>query len=108
MVTQKFGPWLAAILLVIGGLRALPWWLLQGARPATSCKLFLSPRSIVKFARFFILTLLILMAGLAGLAVAATQPDRLDGFQLLDQNGAPAGIAPSKQATLVYFYRGDW
>ena len=67
------------------------------------------------FSRFDILTaglftimLLVLLAGLAGLAAGATQPARLDGFQLLDQNGAPAGIAPSKQATLVYFYRGDW
>lgn len=70
------------------------------------------PKEIVKFTRLavvtaglFTITLLVLMAGLAG---GATQPARLDGFQLKDQNGAPAGIAPSKQATLVYFYRGDW
>lgn len=45
---------------------------------------------------------------MAGLAISATQAPRLDGFQLLDQNGTPAGIAPSKKATLIYFYRGDW
>ncbi|MCZ6729821.1 MAG: hypothetical protein O7C61_08935 [SAR324 cluster bacterium] len=33
---------------------------------------------------------------------------RVDAFTLLDQTGRRVAVAPSRQNTFIYFYRGDW
>ena len=55
-----------------------------------------------------LLAAMLLLAGPAWGAAGAAQLEKLEAFELLDQNGRPASIAQSGKTTLVYFYRGEW
>ena len=54
------------------------------------------------------LLLIGLLAGMAGAVAGKAGQPRVAGFELLDQAGKPFALAPSRQNTLIYFYRGDW
>lgn len=39
---------------------------------------------------------------------AAANKEKIEPFQLPDQQGQETALAPSDQNTLIVFYRGDW
>ena len=49
-----------------------------------------------------------LLAGMAATVTGKAGQPRVESFRLPDQAGRPFALAPSRQNTLIYFYRGDW
>ncbi len=49
-----------------------------------------------------------LLAGMAASVAGKAGQPLVESFQLLVQAGQPFEFAPSRQNTLLYFYRGDW